>query len=73
MVVVPAGRLAATVTVNTTGTVAPPGTVTSWEQVLPAFSLGVQVQPVPVKVVLAGTFSVRVVVPGLPPELVSAI
>jgi hypothetical protein len=76
MVVVPAGRLAATATVNNTGTVAPPATVTSWVQVLPALSLGVQVQPslcAPVKVVLAGTVSVRVVVPGLPPELVSAI
>ena len=69
--VVPAGRLVATVTTN--GTVIEPGpaTVTSWVQGLLAWLLGLHLQPAPVEVVLAGTVSVRVVVPGLPPELVT--
>jgi len=73
MVVVPPGKLADTVTVNGTGTVAPAATVRFWVQVLPAAVSGVQVQPVPLKVVWAGTVSVRVVAPGLPPSLVTAI
>ena len=72
IVAVPAGTDAATVTVNGTDAALLAATVTTWVQVLPAAPSGVQVQPPPVKVVLAGTFSVRVVAPGLPPELVTA-
>jgi len=71
IVAVPAGKVAATVTWNGTVVELLAATVTSWVHVLPAASLGVQVQPVPVKVVLAGTFSVRVVDPALPPRSVT--
>jgi hypothetical protein len=71
IVVVAGGRVAATVTSNGTVVELLAATVTSWMHVPSAASLGVQVQPVPVKVVLAGTVSVRVVVPGVPPPLVT--
>jgi hypothetical protein len=71
IVAVPAGKVALTVTSN--GTVAEllAATVTARVQVLPAESSGVQVHPVPVKVVLVGTFSVSVVDPALPPPSVT--
>jgi hypothetical protein len=73
IVAVPAGKVAPTVTSNGTVVELFAATVTTSVQVLPAASLGVQVQPVPVKVVLAGTVSVSVVVPGVPPPLVTVM
>jgi len=67
IVVVPAGKVGATVTSNGTVVELSAAAVTSSVQVLPAESSGAQVQPVPVNVVLAGTVSVSVVEAGLPP------
>ena len=71
MMVVPAGRLAATVTVNSTVVEPGPATVTSWVQGLPAWLFGLHLQAAPVKVVWAGTVSVSVVEASVPPPLVT--
>jgi len=69
--VVPAARLAATVTAKMTVIEPGPATVSSSVQGLPAWLLGLHFQPAPVKVVLAGTVSVSVVDPSVPPPLVT--
>jgi hypothetical protein len=68
MLEAPTGRLAPTVTSNDTVAELLPATVTSWAQVLPApLALHVQPSVAGPKVVLGGTVSISVVVPGLPP------